>query len=123
MTVTQIGEKFDLVVNLMGNWQRPYTEYLGMGGLRFHVDQRPTRELAVQLGLGYRWNDGFSVNDAIIPGAEVHYKSWIFGLTYDINISKFDIATNNLGGPELSVIYILRKVPKVEFCPTCPTYL
>ena len=123
MTVTEIGSRFDLVLNLMGNFQRPFTEYLGMGGLRFHVDQRPTRELAVQLGFGYRWNDGFSISDAVIPGAEVHYKSWIFGLTYDINISDFKVATNNLGGPELSVIYILRKPNPVDYCPSCPSYL
>lgn len=123
MGVFQVADDFDFVVNLMGNYQSPHVEHVGVIAGRMHLNQKPTKETALQLGIGYRFNDGFGVGDAVIPHLQFHKKAWIFGLSYDLNISGFDVATDGLGGPEASVIYIFRKVPVVEFCPTCPVYL
>ncbi len=122
--VLQLAKKFDLVLSAMGQYQSPYTEQVIAGAGRIHLDTRKTRELALQFGLAYRWNaEGFGTGDALIPAAQLHHKAWIFGLSYDINLSDFKPATGGFGGPEFSVIYVFRKVPAVDFCPTCPVYL
>ncbi|MEM9920412.1 MAG: PorP/SprF family type IX secretion system membrane protein [Bacteroidota bacterium] len=122
--VLPVAEKFDLVANASAMYQGPYTKHVLYGGGRIHLDTRATREKALQLGIGYRFNgDGIGVGDAFYPAAQLHLRNWIFGLSYDINVSDFNVATGNLGGPELSVIYVFKSVPAIDFCPTCPTYL
>ena len=122
--VFPVAKKLDVIVNATGMYQGPYTKHVLYGGGRIHLDTRATREKALQLGLGYRFNsDGFGTGDAFYPAAQLHLKNWIFGLSYDINVSDFDVATGNVGGPELSVIYVFKSVPAIDFCPTCPTYL
>jgi len=123
LATVQLRDKLDLVLMGVGRYQDVYTEHvLGIAG-RFHVDQDETKEFAIQLGLDYRFNaEGFGTGDAIIPTAELHYKAWRVGLSWDINISDFKVATNNNGGPEIAVIYILRDPPEEEFCPSCPIY-
>lgn len=121
--IIDFGKRFDLLINAMGQYQGKAREHLISGAGRFHLNDDLTKEVALSLGLGYRFNDGFGQGDAVIPFAMLNYRSWQFGLSYDINISDFDTAANGLGGPELSLIYIIKKVPNVDFCPTCPTYL
>ncbi|MEM1320593.1 MAG: PorP/SprF family type IX secretion system membrane protein [Bacteroidota bacterium] len=121
--IMELTSKFDVVLSAMGWYQDAYTQNLLTAAGRFHLDTRPTHQRAIQLAFSYRFNDGFGVSDALIPAAQFHVNSWIFGLSYDINISDFEVATANLGGPELSVVYILKRVPTPEYCPTCPTYL
>ncbi len=119
----QLRSKLDVVLRLTGGFQGPHREYLIGAGIKPHLNLEKTKELAVLLGLSYRFNrGGFGTGDALIPNAEVHYKTWRFGLSYDINISGFDIATGGFGGPEFSAIYTFKK-PVENFCPTCPTYL
>lgn len=123
LATLELIDNFDLILMGVGRYQNAYTEHvLGVAGL-LHLEQDDTKELAIQLGLDYRFNaEGFGTGDAIIPAAEVHYKAWRVGLSWDINISDFNVATNNNGGPEIAVIYILRKPPAEEFCETCPIY-
>ncbi len=119
----EVGGKTDVVATLVAAFQGPHTEYLIGGAVRQHLNMNRTKELAVQLGLSYRFNaEGFGTGDAIIPAIEVHHKAWTVGISYDINISDINIATNNFGGPEISVIHTIKK-PDVDFCPTCPVYL
>ena len=55
--------------------------------------------LKLMPGLHYR------SNDAVIPSFSVLIKQIQFGLSYDLNISSLQTATNNQGGLELSLIY------------------
>lgn len=120
--VFDVSEKVDLLVNLMGQYQGPYKSHMiGVGG-KLHINDKLTKELALAFGAGYRFNDGFGQGDAIYPYMQFYMKSWQFGLSYDINISDFEVATGGLGGPEFSVIYTFRTLD-VNFCKTCPTYL
>lgn len=122
--VFQLTEKVDLAVNAIGQYQGPYTENVLFAGARYHLNTTPTKETALQLGFGYRFNgDGIGTGDAFYPALEFHKQNWLFGLSYDINVSDFKVATGNLGGPELSVIYVFRNAPAVDICPNCPTYL
>jgi Protein of unknown function (DUF3308). len=47
----------------------------------------------------------YQSNDAVIPSFSVLIKQIQFGLSYDLNISSLQTATNNQGGLELSLIY------------------
>jgi hypothetical protein len=53
--------------------------------------------------------------------ANMDYRNFSVGLSYDVNISKLIAATNRRGGFEISVIYILKKrasfVAKKRVCP------
>lgn len=124
----QLTKSFDLIALFNGKYQGNETEHVANLGGRLYLNNKPTQTTALGLGVAYRWNaEGFGTGDAIIPNIELLYNDWLFGFSYDVNISDFGRAnntnaTNNFGGPEFSLIYILRKVNEEEFCPTCPVY-
>ena len=120
----QLTNKFDLLLHGLGRGQGTTREYLiGTAG-RIHVNQTPTKKLAIDLGLAYRWNTyGFTTGDALIPNIEFNFKDWLFGISYDINLTQFKTASSGFGGPEFAVQYIFRPAPTIEFCPTCPVYM
>lgn len=123
MGVVQLGRNLDAIGNLVGQFQAPYKEFLGMIGARVHLSRKLGRQLAVQLGIGYRFNELdqlTATRDAWMPSVEVHYRQWRAGFSYDINISDFDITTQGRGGPEFSVRYILRKVRPLPYFKHCP---
>lgn len=112
-----LASRFDLLLQAVGQFQGPHQEIvLGAGGL-IHLNQTPTQELALQVGLGYR------LDDALIPWAGLHYQNWQFHFSYDLNTSPINKATLYRGGPEISVIYIIRSVPPMQYCRLCPTYM
>lgn len=87
--------------------QGKYREILFGASLRYipGFDSKYTgREKAssVYFGLYYRWND------ALIAFTRLNYRRQIdFCLSYDINVSKFHIASNSRGGFELSLSYFI----------------
>ena len=112
-----LASRFDLLLSATGQFQNGYSEgVLGAGGT-YHFSTKKTQELDLMLGLYYR------IDDAIIPTAGITYQDWRVQLSYDINTSAFKEASLKRGGPEISVIYILRHVPLMEFCKNCPTYM
>ncbi|MCB0546417.1 MAG: PorP/SprF family type IX secretion system membrane protein [Phaeodactylibacter sp.] len=112
----ELTERWDLAFNLLGQRQGTYQEIIGMAGGRFHLSQEKGRELALQLGIGYR------LSDAVVGYLDVYYKNWRLGLSYDVNTSPFTAATNRNGGPELSVQYVISHVkPPAEF-KACPIF-
>lgn len=116
MPSIQLAKQFDLILSGAAQFQGPYMEGLGGGGLRIHLSQKPTREMAIQLGAAYRFNE---FGDAIIPGIEFHYAGFLAGFTYDINISEFQAATNRNGGPELAIRYLITHVKNLQDFRIC----
>lgn len=112
----ELAERWDLAANLLGQRQGAYQEIAGMAGGRFHVSQDKGRELALQLGAGYR------LGDALIGYLDVYYKNWRFGLSYDANTSPFIAATSRNGGPEFSVQYVIRQVKPPKAYKACPIF-
>lgn len=60
---------------------------------------RFSTETFVDFGVYYR------VQDAIVLSAGIHYKRFRFGVSYDSNISKLSVASNTIGGFEVSLAY------------------
>lgn len=116
--VVQVGKSFDVVGHFTAQWQKPYSEYLGGLGIRAHIDKRLGHQIALTLGVGYRFNNEFG--DGFIPGIELSYNAWEAGFTYDVNVSDFNVATQGRGGPEFSIRYYLRKVRALPFYRVCP---
>lgn len=117
MGTLQLGKSFDLIANATGQFQSPYTELVGMLGARVHLNRQLGKQLALQLDFGYRYND---FADAFFPGLEIFYNNWQFGITYDVNVSPFEVATRQRGGIEVSLRYVIRKVPPLGYFQICP---
>ena len=112
MPTIQLFSHLDLALAGSAQFQGPYVEALGGGGLRIHLSTHRAREMAIMPKCAYRFN---SLGDAVIPGIEFQYAGFLLGFTYDINISKYQAATNRNGGPELAVRYLITHVKPNDF--------
>lgn len=113
-----VAKRIDIVPRFYASFQMPHTELVPSLNVRFHLNTTPTKETALQVGLAYRFADE---GDAIAPIVEFFRQRWRVGLSYDINISDFDAKTRGLGGPEMSIQYIITKVRIGEF-KICPIF-
>lgn len=117
MGTFQLTDALDIAVRANHQIQGPHTETVLGVGLPIHLQSTRTKELSFQPGISWR------IDDAIIPFILVNYKQWQAGLSYDINTSQFNQATNGRGGPELSLIYIFKRPRELPFCPPYLLYL
>jgi len=119
MSTLQLAKQIDARANVSYQSQGPHSELVASLAAAFHIDQRRGSNIAVWLGLGYRF---FDKRDAVFPMVGMDYNNWRVGASYDINLSGFAEATAGRGGPELSLIYMLTH-PKEDYCEMCPKYL
>ena len=115
----QLSEQVDLPLHGLAQFQGPYFEAVAGAGIRVYLNLVPSREIAVELGGSYRFN---SIGDAIIPHLQILYHQWQVGLSYDINVSDFSVATLYRGGPELTVRYAITKVKPLDRVRLCRLY-
>lgn len=108
----QIGELTDLVAFGLGQQMSKARETVVGGGLRRIISD----DVAIQFSLATR------LGDAIIPAFQVEWLNWTAGLSYDLNISDFDVATNGRGGFEIGVVYRTLPVPPVKVFKACPIF-
>jgi type IX secretion system PorP/SprF family membrane protein len=110
----QATDKFDLVGKVMYQRQGGYRELVYGGAIRFHLNQKVYNELALQIGVDVRQRYG----DALIPHAEIHWRTWTLGFTYDMNLfSQINQLTDRRGGPEAALMYKLKPLPTFKSCP------
>lgn len=101
---------------IAGQFQKPHQEVMvGVNG-RFYMENKKDVPMSLLLGVSCR------LGDAIIPNIGLDYRNFSFGFSFDINVSKFHVATNYVGGPEFSAIYTFAKVSPVEVHKICPIY-
>jgi type IX secretion system PorP/SprF family membrane protein len=112
----QLTERLDWVLHGSAQFQGPYMEALGGTGLRIYLSTHRSKELALQLAGSYRFN---WIGESVIPSVEVWYAQWRVGVSYDINISAFSVATLYYGGPEISIQYLITKVKPLEDFRIC----
>ena len=112
----QISNNFDFMAQGLFQKQGEYREIVYGGGVRLHLNRQPYKELAIQIGVDYRHR----YKDALVPHVEVFYRTWQFGLSYDMNfLSDVELVTTGRGGPELSLmyrLYHLKPIPKFKSC-------
>ncbi|MCE3279368.1 MAG: hypothetical protein K0S44_1559 [Bacteroidetes bacterium] len=113
-----VSAKLDVLPSFMYQRQGKFNETLvGLFG-KYHLKPIDGKETAISLGAFYR------VKDAFIVVANMDYKNFNVGISYDVNTSKLIAATNRRGGFEISIIYIFKKmVPFVAKKRVCPIYM
>lgn len=99
--VRPLGQKWHLMPSGQVMLQGEYREVVL--GARFRHTWRDD-----DIGLRRAWIGGFGrLEDAAFLTLGVDYDAWTFGLSYDINFSSLQVASNNRGGIELGAIYLL----------------
>ena len=95
--------------------QGKYKETIIGAEAEYHLLEMPGLYRSAWGGIYYR------NKDAAYFTAGMTYDQWKFGLSYDINFSKLVPASNNRGGFEFAVIYIIRdksySLPVYRICP------
>ncbi len=108
-----ITNGMDILLNGLYAKQEAYSEKVINSQLKFYLGQR--QSAAFYLGAGYRFDDAWYPMVAIELGS-------VYGaFSYDFNISDFDVVTMGRGGPEISLRYIIARIPKGVDKP-CPLY-
>ena len=122
LATVQISEKNDLRFHIIHTYmgleflKTEFNEIVGGVAFRHFLNLEKGREISVQPGVSFR------LGDAIIPTFEIQYQNWRVGLSYDVNTSAFEVATNGKGGPEISVEYIISKVKPPKIFKVCPIF-
>ena len=113
-----VAAQLDILPTILYQRQGKFQEtVVGLFG-KYHLKPIDGMTTAVSLGGFYRMKDAF------ILVANMDYKNFNVGFSYDINTSKLTEATNHRGGFEISVIYIFKKVtPFVAKKRVCPIYM
>ncbi|OFY86543.1 MAG: hypothetical protein A3F72_08670 [Bacteroidetes bacterium RIFCSPLOWO2_12_FULL_35_15] len=113
-----VAAQLDVVPTILYQRQGKFNEtVVGLFGKYYlkPVNGIPT---AISLGGFYR------LKDAFIVVANLDYRNFNVGISYDVNTSKLIAATNHRGGFEISIIYIFKKVaPFVAKKRVCPIYM
>ncbi|MEM6879193.1 MAG: PorP/SprF family type IX secretion system membrane protein [Bacteroidota bacterium] len=118
MLTLQVSKPVDIVANVTYQTQGPaYEELVGMAAVRFYLNRRPGRQWSFLAGAGLRRN---VIQDAWWPTIEIGLNNLRVGINYDFNVSRFDIATENRGGWELSMRYLFRSARPLPGFRTCP---
>jgi type IX secretion system PorP/SprF family membrane protein len=93
-------------VSALYSRQATASELVFGGALELAASTDETKPVNVYIGAWTRLNN---VSDALIPYVGLDYGSFNLGLTYDVNISNFKIATQARGGMEISLVYIFKQ--------------
>jgi type IX secretion system PorP/SprF family membrane protein len=111
-----------LDLRLMGlaQFQAGAEEYVPAGILRLHLNQNRGKEFAMDIGAIARF--GQQEMDAIAPKIGFVFSRLQVSLSYDINMSDFNIATERYGGPEIHVLFHITEVKPLNSFKTCPIF-
>lgn len=121
----KLTERFDIKLHGLGQLQDQYNELVGQIMGKIYLNNEFAKELALSLGIGYRYsnnNFGNDKGDAFYPALQLDYRNLTVGVSYDINTFDFNVATDNRGGPEISFIYLIKKVKPLSQFKNCPIY-
>lgn len=112
----RLSTKSDILLRGLMHKQSAYQEIAIGAGWRYHLSLKKSKETSIALSTHYR------LGDAIIPMIEIEYARWRAGFSYDINTSDFNIASNNRGGPEITLQYLITKVKPLPEYKSCPIF-
>ena len=108
-----INAKTDIIAEALISNQAKNYELIPHVSLKYYLNKDLNQ--AILGGMCFR------TRDAIIFRVGYHYKTMQSGIAYDINISKFNAATNRRGAFEIFVNYIIKNksgyVAKKRVCP------
>jgi type IX secretion system PorP/SprF family membrane protein len=109
-----VGATTTLHLSALQMFQAGASETMFGGALQFNANPDDPSPTSLYVGSWMRFND------AIIPYLGLEFSQFRLGLTYDYNVSSLKTASQNRGGIELSLIYILK--PSTEKPINCPKF-
>lgn len=113
-----LGFDFDLLPSINFSLQGKYRELSLGSSLKYTLVERLGVYRALYAGIWYR------TLDAAYLSVGADYQNWFVGLSYDVNLSKLVPASNNRGGFEIAVRYIINTFkPKQVLHRVCPDYI
>ena len=113
-----ISDKVYILPSIYYAKQGEFQETIFGSNVRYRLKQNEYYKRNFYLGLWYR------NKDALIAAVGMDYNQWNVGLSYDINTSSLERASNNRGGIELSVTYIISRFRTIfKNYPRCPKFL
>lgn len=114
----QVSKRIDIVPELMYQRQQTKQEFDFGAHVKYHLSLKTPHSVALNIGAYGR------VIDAGWLLAGVDYDNLQVNLSYDVNFSRLNAASRYNGGFEVSVIYILAKVKKINKPgAVCPAFL
>ncbi len=118
----RVQRRLAIVPNVIMMFQGPSVEANFGTAVRFDFSKRSTSNQAFEIGPWYRIvsnPQGRIASDAAVIVTRFRYGSSVFGLSYDINVSRLNAATRGNGAFEVSYVYTLCGLRKRQLgCPT-----
>ena len=114
----KLSSNLDLQLHALQQLQSEYQETVLGGLVKIHLGNDGEEEGTTQLHVGA----GFRTSEALFPTFAIQHKNIYVGVTYDIDMSDFNLVTNNRGGPEVHFRYIINKVKPLSDFKVCPIY-
>ena len=112
----QITDKVDALPAIQFQTQHKFKEIIVGGRAKYHLNNGNYK--AAYAGIWYR------NADAAYLSIGLDYSDFHFGVSYDINLSSLNVASNYRGGFEFAVIYILQRYkPDLRRYKACPDYI
>ncbi len=124
--------KLNMRTVIHGGLQYALNEKMSLHPSFIHMSQAKSTETNIGVALSYLLQGNFNprisfgayyrIGDAIIPVVSMDYKNMRVGLSYDVNTSALNTASNYRGGLELSFNYTgcitsIIEVEPIQWCP------
>jgi type IX secretion system PorP/SprF family membrane protein len=113
------GSPSTVYVSGLVNDQAGAREYVLGGAWQIAASTDETNPVNFYAGMWGRFTN--NTTDALIPYVGLDYSNFSLGVTYDVNISSLQTASQNRGGIEVSLIYIQKASNGHHFVP-CPRF-
>jgi len=113
-----INQSFNILPGIYYAHLWPYQEFILGSRLYYKIHQNRNQYFALSTGLFFR------NKDALILYLGMDYKTLKIGATYDINTSSLSVASNYMGGMEISIKWLIHKGKDIrKISPTpCPIF-
>lgn len=116
-----LNDKISIAPDAMLNVHSKASELLLGGDITYAFNWNPLGVQAVFAGANLRMGLGTN-QDAVIGVMGMEIKNFRVGVSYDVNVSGLQTATNQRGGFEISLIYIGRTNPPDKIQIPCDRY-
>src|ERR1700761_3257757 len=113
------GSPSTIYVSGLVNNQAGSREYVLGGAWQIAASQDENYPVNFYAGLWGRFTN--NTTDALIPYVGLDYSDFSLGITYDVNVSSLQTASQSRGGIEISLIYIKKKSNGQHGIP-CPRF-
>jgi len=111
-----VFDNLNLDLSFLHQSQISYNETLFGALVNLYVNKKRGKETNLHLGVGYR------TSQSLFPKVAVEYGPYYVGLSYDVDLSRFNTATDNRGGPELHFKYTIKSVKPLGLFKACPIF-